>query len=570
MPPNGMSAAVIQKLVTKKVAEALTVDRAAMANSDGFRGNVSRSGDQGGSPPARECSFVGYMKWNPTTFHGNEEAIELYHWFEKTESAFRISGCVERNKRFNELVLLCPDDVPNEKKKVEAYIKGLPKNIKGETNSLNLCARAISAAQNDGVDQGGPALNCNCYGLCHFGNYSSKCSKYGKFGHKTRDCRGKRVAAGANTQPIRSCYECGDKNHNRSQYLNRSNQRGGSATGLAYAIRDAEQGQGPNVVTEMKEFFDQLKELSKKGFIRLPWGASVLFVKKKDRTFCYHQHRIREEDIPITTFWTRYGHYEFQVMLFGLTNAPRKEEHEEHLKIILGLLEKEQLYAKLSKCDFWLESVKFLGYIIDSNGVHKNKKYEQGEEEEEAFRMLKQKLCSAPILALPEVTEDFVVYCDASIKDLKKLYWWPNMKAEIATYVSKCLTCAKVKAEHQKLSGFLQQPEISEWKWENITIDFVTRLPRTLSGYNSIWVIVDRLIKSAHFLPMKKTDSMEKLTQLYLKEIFCRHGVPVSISSDRESRFASGFWGSLQKALGTDVNMSTAYDSNIIGYIIYT
>ncbi|GJZ05550.1 putative reverse transcriptase domain-containing protein, partial [Tanacetum coccineum] len=104
-------------------------------------------------------------------------------------------------------------------------------------------------------------------------------------------------------------------------------------------------------------------------------------------------------------------------------------------------------------------------------------------------------------------------------QDLKKLYWWPNMKAEIATYVSKCLTCAKVKAEHQKPSGLLQQPEIPEWKWEKITMDFVSGLPRTPSGYDSIWVIVDRLTKSAHFLPMKKTDSIEKLAQLYLKEI---------------------------------------------------
>ncbi|GJT65503.1 putative reverse transcriptase domain-containing protein [Tanacetum coccineum] len=113
------------------------------------------------------------------------------------------------------------------------------------------------------------------------------------------------------------------------------------------------------------------------------------------------------------------------------------------------------------------------------------------------------------------------------------------MKAEIATYVSKCLTCAKVKAEHQKLPGLLQQPEIPEWKLEKITMDFVKGLPRTSSGYDSIWVIFDWLTKSAHFLPMKKTDSMEKLTQLYLKDIVCRHGVPVSIISDRDSCFAT-------------------------------
>ncbi|GJV78965.1 putative reverse transcriptase domain-containing protein [Tanacetum coccineum] len=101
---------------------------------------------------------------------------------------------------------------------------------------------------------------------------------------------------------------------------------------------------------------------------------------------------------------------------------------------------------------------------------------------------------------------------DKMYQDLKPLYWWPNMKVDIATYVSKCLTCAKVKAEHQKPSRLLQQPEIPVWKWERITMDFVSGLPRTPSGYDTIWVIVDRLTKSAHFLPMKNTDNMEKLT----------------------------------------------------------
>ncbi|GJT06646.1 putative nucleotidyltransferase, ribonuclease H [Tanacetum coccineum] len=616
--------------------------------------------------------------------------------------------------------------------------------------------------------------------------------------------------------------------------------------------------------SEIKELSKKLQELLEKGFIRpssSPWGAPVLFLKKKHGSFriCidyrelnkltiknryplpriddlfdqlqgssvylkidlrsgYHQLRIREEDILITTFRTRYGHYEFQVMPFGLTNAPavfmdlmnrvckpyldkfvivfiddilisskNKEEHGEHLKTILNLLRSEKLYAKFSKCDFWLDSVQLLGRVIDSSGVHvdpakieaikknwatpttptevrqflglagyyqrfikefsliskpltkltqKNKPYVWGDNEEEAFQTLKLKLCSAAILSLPEGSEDFVMYCDASLKgfgavlmqrekvtayasrqlrkneenftthdlelgavvfarrlwrhylygtkctrwielpsdydcviryhsgkanvvadalsrkdkepirvralvvtvhnnlpeqirnaqveackeenigaegfrgegepfevrsdgtkclkgrvwlplfgglrglimleshkskysihpgsdkmyhDLRKLYWWPNMKADIATYVSKCLTCAKVKAEHQKPSGLLQQPEIPVWKWERITMDFITKLPRTPSGYDSIWVIVDRLTKSAHFIPMNEKYKMEKLTRLYLKEIVCRHGVPVSIISDRDPRFASRFWRSLQKSLGTNLDMSTAY-----------
>ncbi|GJY13028.1 putative reverse transcriptase domain-containing protein [Tanacetum coccineum] len=585
--------------------------------------------------------------------------------------------------------------------------------------------------------------------------------------------------------------------------------------------------------SEMKEL-DRINDL----FDQLQ-GSSVY--PKIDLRSGYHQLHVWEKGIPITAFRTRYGHYEFQVMPFGLTNAPavfmdfmnrvcnpflnkfvimfiddiliyskNKEEHKEHLRIILELLQKEKLYAKFSKCKFWLDSMKFLGHMINSQGVYvdptkvdaikswsapksstevrqflglagyyqrfiegfslivkpltkltqNNKTYEWGEEEEEVFQLLKGKLCSAPILALLKGSKDFVVYCDASLKgyravlmqrekviayasqqlstheenytthdlelgavvfalrlwrhylygvkcivftdhkslqyildqkelnmrqrrwiellsdydceiryhpgkanvvadalsrkerekplrvrslmltdhkdlmqqileaqveslkegnvkkenlgrmqkqifeirtngiryhdkriwlplygglrdlimheshkskysihpgstkmyqDLKRLYWWPNMKADIATYIDKCLTCAKVKAEHLKPSGLLQQPEIPEWKWEKVTMDFVSGLPRTPSGYDSIWVIVDRLTKSAHFLPMKKTDGIEKLAQLYLKEIVCRHGVPVSVISDRDSLFTSRFWVSLQKALGTQLDLSTAY-----------
>ncbi|GKA04568.1 putative reverse transcriptase domain-containing protein [Tanacetum coccineum] len=148
---------------------------------------------------------------------------------------------------------------------------------------------------------------------------------------------------------------------------------------------------------------------------------------------------------------------------------------------------------------------------------------------------------------------------DKMYQDMKKLYWWPNMKANIATYVSKCLTCAKVKAEHQRPSGLLVQPEIPQWKWDNITMDFVTKLPKSSQGYDTIWVIVDRLTKSAIFMPMRETDPMDKLARMYLKEVVTKHGIPVSIICDRDPRFASNFWRSLQKTLGTSLDMSTAY-----------
>ncbi|GJU02385.1 putative reverse transcriptase domain-containing protein [Tanacetum coccineum] len=107
-------------------------------------------------------------------------------------------------------------------------------------------------------------------------------------------------------------------------------------------------------------------------------------------------------------------------------------------------------------------------------------------------------------------------------QDVKKLYWWPNMKANIATYVSKCLTCARVKAEHQRPSGLLVQSAIPEWKWDNITMDFITKLPRLSQGFDTIWVIMERLTRSAHFLPIRENGPLDKLARLYLNRIVAR------------------------------------------------
>ncbi|GKB63298.1 putative reverse transcriptase domain-containing protein [Tanacetum coccineum] len=133
------------------------------------------------------------------------------------------------------------------------------------------------------------------------------------------------------------------------------------------------------------------------------------------------------------------------------------------------------------------------------------------------------------------------------------------MMIDIATYVSKCLTCAKVKAEHQRPSGLLVQPEIPQWKWDNITMDFIMKLPKSSQGYDTIWVIVDRLTKSVIFVPIRETDPMERLARMYQKEVVMRHGIPVSIIYDRDPRFTSNFWRLLQKALGTNLDMSTTY-----------
>ncbi|GJW24158.1 putative reverse transcriptase domain-containing protein [Tanacetum coccineum] len=400
--------------------------------------------------------------------------------------------------------------------------------------------------------------------------------------------------------------------------------------------------------SEMKELSVQLQELLGKGFIRPR----------------YHQLRVKDEYIPITAFRTRYGHFEFHVMPFGFTNAlvvdlmnrvckphldkfvivfiddilvysKDEEEHGKHLKIVLELLKKERLYAKFSNCDFWLDSVQFLGHVIDHNGVHVDPTKVEAIKswaalmtptEVRQFLGLDGYYRSASILALLDGTEDFVVYCDTSLKgygavlmqrekviayasrqlkvheenytnyDLElgavvfalrlwRYYLYGTKWIELlsdydceiryhpgkANVVADTLTQKEVmkkkyvrkenlgilikrysnfalmervvlgivfgfrdtvKAEHQKPSRLLQQPEIPVWKRERITMDFMSGFPRTPSGYDTIWVIVNRLTKSAHFLPIKKTDRMEKLTRLYLKEI---------------------------EALGTNLDMSTTY-----------
>ncbi|GAU30442.1 hypothetical protein TSUD_392550 [Trifolium subterraneum] len=142
--------------------------------------------------------------------------------------------------------------------------------------------------------------------------------------------------------------------------------------------------------------------------------------------------------------------------------------------------------------------------------------------------------------------------------DLKKNYWWPNMKTEIAEFVSRCIVCQQVKIEHQKPAGPLQPLEIPEWKWEHITMDFVTGLPRNQKGEDSIWVIVDRLTKSAHFIAVKSTYKASRYAEIFLEEIVKLHGVPLSIVSDRDPTFTSYFWHAFQKAMGTRLRMSSS------------
>nr|GEZ33724.1 reverse transcriptase domain-containing protein [Tanacetum cinerariifolium] len=432
--------------------------------------------------------------------------------------------------------------------------------------------------------------------------------------------------------------------------------------------------------SKMKELAEQLKELSDKGFIRpssSPWGASVLFAKKKDGSFrmCidyrelnklmvknryplpriddlfdqlqgssvyskidlrsgYHQLRVREEDIPKTAFRIRYGHYKFQVMPFGLTNAPAV--FMDLMNRFLGhVIDSQGIHVDPAKIEFvkdWespkspTEIRQFLGlagyyrrFIKGFSKIakpmtkltQKKVKFEWGDKQEVVFQLLKQKLCNAPILALPKGSEDFIVYCDASNKGLGAVLM---QREKVISYASRQLkiheknyttydlelgavvfalkiwrhylygTKSTLFNNHKSIQHILDQKELNmrQRRWlellsdydcdihyhpgkANVVADALSRKERepplrVRALVMTIGLDLPRQILNAQ-TEARKLENIKKedVGGIYLKEVVTRHGIPVSIISDRDPRFVSNFWRSLQNALDTRLDMSTAY-----------
>ncbi|GJV64713.1 putative reverse transcriptase domain-containing protein [Tanacetum coccineum] len=564
---------------------------------NGENENGNRNGNHGMNyggfmPVARECTFQDFLKCKPHNFSGTEGVVGLTRWFEKMETVFNISNCppkyqvkyatctlqdsaltwwnshkrtigVEAAYAMNWVELMRM--VLDEEDRVERFIRGLSNNIQGNVIAANL------ARLQDAICIANQLMDKKLQGYAARSAENKKRIESNPRDNHRQQPPFKRQNCGRPGHVKRECPKLRNRNHRKRVRNKTGNQTGGNeATARAYAISKRGTNPDSNVVTghpfdidlmpvELGSFdviigMDWLAKyhaliVCDEKVVRVPYGNE----KELNMRQRHWLELLSDYDCEI-----RYHPGKANVVADALSRKERsKPLRVRALVMTIGLNLPKQILSAQS------EARKEENFINEDLRGMINKL----EPRADGTLCLNNRSwipCLGDLRALIMHESHKSKYSihpgsDKMYQDLKKLYWWPNMKAEIATYVSKCLTCAKVKIEYQKPSGLLVQPEIPQWKWENITMDFVTKLPRTAAGQDTIWVIVDRLTKSAHFLPMREDDTLEKLTRQYLKEVVSKHGVPVSIISDRDGKFTSHFWKSLHKALGTRLDMSTAY-----------
>nr|GEU36928.1 putative reverse transcriptase domain-containing protein [Tanacetum cinerariifolium] len=472
-----MTSAAIRQLVADSVTAALEAQAANMANAD----NTNINPKPREAPIVRKCSYKEFMSCQHFNFKGSKGAVGLIRWFERTESVFSHNNCTKDCK------LLIKKYYPrNEIQKMENGFY----HLMVKRNDLKNFDVVI------GMDW---------------------LSKY----HAKIICDEKVVYIPINDETL---IIQGDRRKKSDEkrlenipivrefpYFFPEDLPGFPPVHqVEFQIdlipRAAPVARAPYILapSEMQELSNQIQELADRGFIRpstLPWGAPVLFVKKKDGSFkmCIDYQELNKLtklcETPILALPE--GNDDFIIYC---------DASHQGLGAVLMQREKIIAYAsrqlKPNEENYTTHDVE-LGAVLKMK--HSRKKTSKPRTYEEWTKNLKY------ILMELVVSRIKVGYHSL---DLKKLYWWPNMKAIIAEYVGECLTCSRVNAECQKPSDLLVQPEIPMWKWERITMDFVMKLPKTLNGHDTIWVIVDRLTKLAHFIPTRETDCMETLISI--------------------------------------------------------
>nr|GEX11890.1 hypothetical protein [Tanacetum cinerariifolium] len=509
----------VNELIERRLAEALEA-RDAIRNLEPLVEGGGHGHNFGGlMHVARECTYQDFLKCQPLNFNEIEGVVGLTHWFKKMETVFHISNCPQKYQvKYVTCTLLNSGltwwnshkrairMVPDEEDKVERFVGGLLDNIQGNVIS------AEPTSLQDAIRQ--PA-------------FKQKILEPRMWQELTRQ---------------KAMKERGTRLETRLEAMK-----------LHRRLIPSEEEQTPIPMSLQ--------------IICIPYRDEVLIIRGDD---CNGGSKSKLNIISCTTT-QKYIQKACQVYRAQVTSKKAEDKSEE--KRLEDVLIKEKVIAyasrqlKVHEKNYTTHDLE-LGAVVFALKMWRHYLYGKANVVADALsrkERVKPLLVRALVMTIGLNLPKQILSAQSKAKNEKNfitedLHAMINkIEPQIATYISKCLTCAKVKKEYQKPSGLLVQLEIPQWKWENITMDFVTKFLNTATGQDTIWVIVDRLTKSAHFLPMREDDTLEKFTGQYLKEVVSRHGVPVSIIFDHNGKFISHFWKSLHKALGTRLDMSTAY-----------